>query len=194
MRCSTKTVKKTLLFHNVLVDSLRAACEERTKRKALRVMLFARMLKKYKFKTFVSQELGIGKQRNTLVPKGTLSQHLPKEIQNFFERDDVSRQTTGAKRTLTKHKVKKQKHLLCDTMWNLHKKYASENKTKIGYSTFCRFRPFWIVPPTETDRNTCCCKKCENVKFLAGALHCANIIKTSHLDDLVEQMVCLMNR
>lgn len=33
-------------------------------------------------------------------------------------------------------------------------------------------------------------KKCENVKFLAEALHCSNIIKTSHLDDLVEQMVC----
>jgi hypothetical protein len=67
------------------------------------------MLKKYKFKTFVSQELGIGKQRNTFVPKGTLSQHLPKEIQNFFERDDVSRQTTGAKRTLDKAQSQKTK-------------------------------------------------------------------------------------
>ena len=166
LRCSTKTIRKTL-FHNVLVEQIKAACGERSKRKALRAVLSESMLNKYQFKTVVWQELGVGKQWNKFVSKGTQSKRLTKHIHQFFERDDVSRQTTGSKRTLTKHKVKRQKRLLCDTMWNLHKKYASQNMAKIGYSTFCRLRLFWIVPPTETDIDTCYCKKCENVKLLA---------------------------
>ena len=45
------------------------------------------------------------------------------ERQDFYERDDISRCTTGKKETKTKEKVKKQKRMLNDSMKNLHVKF-----------------------------------------------------------------------
>ncbi|KAL5015984.1 hypothetical protein ScPMuIL_005573 [Solemya velum] len=188
---STKTVRKTLLFHHALLEQIKHSCKEKSKSKPMASILAGNILKKYRLTTLARNEVGIGNTRGSFEKKGSLSKRLAHRIQMFYERDDISRQTTGQKQTVTRRKVKKQKRLLCDTLENLHKKYVAENiNNNLSYATFCRLRPFWVVIPTEKERDTCACKLCENVKYMADALHKAKAIKTSKMEILVQQVVC----
>jgi len=89
-----------------------------------------------------------------------------KEVEQFFFEDINSRESAGKKR-ITRNKEKKQKRYLSDTIKNLHKKFSAE-KGMISYSAFLKLKPFWVVESLE--RDTCACKKCENVKLKARAL------------------------
>lgn len=112
------------------------------------------------------------------------------KVKSFFKRDDVSRITTGRKQTITRHKVKRQKRFLVDTIKNLHKKFLSEDSNRISYSLFCQLRPFWVVHPTLSDRNTCQCKIHENLGFLAEKLHNLRLSETSDLEKLTQMISC----
>jgi hypothetical protein len=116
---------------------------------------------------------------------------LKSRIQNFYERDDNSRATSGIKETITKRKVKKQKRILTNTIEKLFEKFRLENTSvQISYTTFCRLRPFGVVIPKENDRETCACKQHENLQFLAEALFKKEIIKTKDLHTLVNKFSC----
>ena len=103
---------------------------------------------------------------------------------------DVSRITTGKRQTLTQKKIKKQKRFLLDTMKNLHVKFLAEHGGSIAYSLFCSLRPFWVVHPTLSDRETCMCKLHENLNFIVQKLHHLKIINTSNPDELLKSITC----
>ena len=68
----------------------------------------------------------------------------------------------------------------------------------MSYSVFCCMRPFWIVAPSEHDRDTCQCKAHENLSFLATKLKNMNLLTSHNFDDLVDVMLtishpCTMN-
>jgi len=64
-------------------------------------------------------------------------------------------QLLGKKDTITRHKSKMQKRLLYDTLNNTYIKFCAKfTEWKISYSMFCRLWPFWVVPPTDSDRET----------------------------------------
>lgn len=105
----------------------------------------------------------------------------------FYNRDDVSRLTAGKTQTVTKMKAKKQKRFLWDNLRNLHKLFLIENpETEISYSLFCHMKPFWVVTPTNTDRETCLCKVHENIKFLVEKLHHHKVIDSTNLESIVK--------
>lgn len=79
-----------------------------------------------------------------------------KIIENFFNRDDISRATAGKKETVTKCQVKKQKRYLLDTILNAHKKYKQEGGT-CSFQTFAKYRPFNVLHPNVKNRDTCLC-------------------------------------
>ena len=108
----------------------------------------------------------------------------------FYFRDDVSKMTTGKKQTITSGKVKQQKRLLCDTLQNLHLKFTSEANIKMNYALFCRLRPFWVVRPKESDRETCLCHMHENLQSIATKLKILKIIKTDNTEELLKHIVC----
>lgn len=83
-----------------------------------------------------------------------------------------------------------QKRLLTDTLKNLHRKVWSEPHGQLSYSTFCRLRPFWVVTPTEADRNTCLCKTHENTQLMANVLHSRGILSTKSIEDMADSIVC----
>lgn len=92
-------------------------------------------------------------------------------VKDFYNRDDVSRVTTGKWQTVTRNKVKMQKRFLMDTLRNLHRKFLADNLRKsISYSLFCRLRLYWVVHPTLSDRHTCLCKLHENLGFVVQKL------------------------
>lgn len=111
-------------------------------------------------------------------------------VRAFYSRDDVSRITTGKRQTLTQKKNKKQKWFLLDTIKNIHTKFLAEEQSSISYSLFCKLRPFWVVHPTLSDRDTCMCKMHENLGFLVQKLHYLKVISTLNLDDLVKEISC----
>jgi len=98
--------------------------------------------------------------------------------------------TSGQKQTVTFRKCKKQKRLFLDTLGNLYNKFQSEHKESIGFTTFWRLKPFWVRAPSEKDRETCLCKTCESVSFMAEVLYRHGVIKTSVIDVLVKEVVC----
>ena len=105
-------------------------------------------------------------------------------------RDDNSRMTTGKRQTVTKSKVKEQKRLLLDTLTNLHEKFCGEFPSNISYVTFTRYRPFWVRQPTAKDRETCLCRKHENVQLAVDKLYHLGATKAKHCEDLLWDICC----
>jgi len=115
-------------------------------------------------------------------------------IKAFFTRDDNSRITTGKKQTVTKNKVKEQKRLLLDTISNLHEKFCAENPANnISYVSFCRYRPFWVRQPNMKDRDTCLCKRHENLQLAVDKLYHLGALKVKHVEELLLQVCCNVN-
>ena len=199
---TNNTIRKTLLFHHTIIQNIKTKYvhtrEEREKQVSSRLFT-SDIMKRYKIQNFAQKELGFSRRRfkRGLERTGfngkkymSLSHKLRKEVEEYYCRDDVSRNTSGKKQTVTKDKKKMQKRLLNDTMDNLHEKYLSENsKTKISYSLFCKMRPFWVVPPPDKDRETCLYKMHENLQYLATTLKELKLLKNNNLDNLVKRVI-----
>ncbi|CAH1233436.1 unnamed protein product [Diabrotica balteata] len=80
---------------------------------------------------------------------------------------------------------------MLDSLCSLHKKYlATEFAFQVSRTTFCRFRPFWVVAPKQSDRETCACSKHSNVEMICASLYNAKTIPTKKPDELLKAMVC----
>jgi len=148
------------------------------------------ILRKYKFRKQTQTELGIYGGRVIKSKRKCITCYEVEQIKKFYERPDVSRITTGVRSTVTKGKCKHQKRLLTDTLKNVYKMYITESKSKIGFITFNRLKPFWVVSPKETDRDTCLSKLCENIRLTSRALTTSNIIKSQDKHELLKK-ICL---
>ena len=58
----------------------------------------------------------------------------------------------------------------------------------VSYSAFRKLKPFWVVRLEE--RDTCACKKCENLKLKISALHRLGKISTVDVVDCLKQINC----
>jgi len=169
-RVSSK-IRKTLLYHEALIEDIKNKYSKARKEKEKQLIAKitgGRIVKKYRLQGFAENALGFSKKRHSVQsedlcstnrnPTNRFTAAFKSKVKTFFTRDDNSRITTGRKQTITKNKVKKQKRFLADTMKNLHKKFLTENTNNISYSLFCKLRPFLVVHPTLSERNTCLCK------------------------------------
>ena len=182
-----KKVRRTLKFHFAVMNELKSL--KKQNRKAIRFE--GHFLRKYKCLNQLHRDLKIAHvRRNT---KSKLLSTIQKEkvnIRDFFLRPDNSRILTGMKKTVTLKKLKKQKRLLKDSISNLYRKYVAETTSNISFTSFWRSKPFWVRQPSESERNTCMCKSCDNIKLLAMRLFDFNIIKTDDLQILIEDSCC----
>lgn len=148
---SSKTVRKTLIFHHALLDQMSASYKNKRNKEMVSGILAGQIVRKYKCLTYLRDQIKVEVKRGRTIKTGTvLRSRSQKDVESFFERDDVSRITTGQKRTVTVNKEKKQKRLLCDTLKNLYRKYVSESMCQEPIS----FTTFWVIRPTEKDRDT----------------------------------------
>ena len=198
-------VRKTLLLHEALVADIKRkyqrARNERDKQIIAKVTV-GKIVKKYRLQRWSEHALGVSKKRRNLLNTKSLSKFTRKpvnryadasmenNVKTFLTRDDVSRITTGRKQTITRNKVKMQKRFLVDTIRNLHRRFLAENNVRISYPAFCRQRPFWVVHPSLSDRDTCMCKLHENLSFLAEKLSQLKLIETSNLEALTKIVCC----
>ena len=127
----------------------------------------------------------------TIQPRGRyISLQVKRDIQDFFERDDVSRMTAGKKEYISFKKEKEQKRYLLETRQNLHKKFISLVPYSISYQSFCRFKPFWVLTPKVEDRETCRCTKHLNFELILATLSKENIFDTRSTEDLIHALCC----
>jgi len=196
---TTPLVKKSLLFHNVMAEQSEKARKSCVSQK-VPYSVPQQILKKYRLANF-ARKVGYTVSASTKVNKqlgrghaNALDDATKDLVQEFFERDDNSRLTSGKKQTVTKNKIKKQKRLLLDTVVNLHEKFCSEYTSNcISYPTFARLRPFWVRLPTSKDRDTCMCKKHTNVQLLTDKLFQLGIVGFKNCEDVLEQICCDVN-
>jgi len=202
-----EAVRKTLVFHYALVDTIRKRYQdtklERQKR-TFACLLSGRIVQRYRLQSFSYQQLGFSVKRWSKLSSETTSRifeikrrrfssqcRLKDDVLAFYVRDDVSRNTAGKKETVTKHKCKMQKRLLCDTLLNTHLTFLSEHpQYSVSYSMFCRMRPFWVVPARESDRQTCLCKTHENIQLIIDKLVELRVLSNVTVDHLCDATVC----
>ena len=187
-KCS---VRKTLTYHFALTAQLKS-CKKYTKQFLQGIKHGNSILKKYKCLSRARQELSLHKyNQKTYLKRGTITSRSKKVVEHFFLRNDVSRMLAGKKNTVTRKGIKKQRRVLNDTLHNLFLKFSSENKLlKISFISFYRCKPFYVQRPRDKDRETCSCKLCSNIEFLARSTYDNKLHDTSVVGSLLRQCVC----
>lgn len=196
------TFKIPLILQSSLVEDIRTKYHNTTKvneRQMIARVNIGNIVKQYRLLTQTT--LGFSKKRAGLdgdhctfvwMKRNQATVESKKSVKSFFLRDDVSRMATGRKQTVTQNK-KMQKRLLTDTMKNLHRKFLSESQDSISYPFFSTFRPFWVVAPTEADREACQCKTHKNLQFMANSLYSWGLLLSQNLEAMADATVCNTN-
>ena len=101
-------VRKTVLFHNVVVQNLHqkyASLKSRAARRKFQNLFIGRTVRKYKMLSLCRSVLGFSGRNSGRCMKPKLVRHksdfcvkLKTQIQQFYVRDDVSRNTAGRKK------------------------------------------------------------------------------------------------
>lgn len=205
LRSSPTVLRKRLLFHAALTNDRRAryqnATGEKERQMIEKICAGGKIIRKYRLRKYAEAALGFSKKRWRMSNKEPLAfqrkgnarigETIKTSVRQYFERDDVSRLTTGKKQTKTKSKLKKQKQFLLDTLRNAHRKFLAEYPERIiSYSLFCHLQPFWVVSPSLADRETCLCKTHENLTFIVNKLHQHRLVSHCNLEELVKEIMC----
>jgi len=128
------------------------------------------------------------------IATSALSDTLRNSIVSFFQDDACSRVCPGKKDCITKSKFKKQKRFLNETVGNLYKKYCKEHPTStVSFYSFARLRPFWVIKPQVTARDTCRCTVHANMEMLVNRVHELKIIEEKSPLNVMESICCNKN-
>lgn len=188
-------VRRVLLEKNVLVDSLEKTYKTSTcnaERNVLKNVVNSPLVRKYKLQARLNSYVGLkGALRISERVHNKKQKDLAKTITEFYLQDDVSRASAGKKETKTLKKEKVQKRYLLANLTDIYKKFKQETGINVSYTTFVRYKPFYIVRPNISDRDTCICKKHANIEFKFIALKKLQILNGyDKLNDFVESLVC----
>ncbi|WAR03052.1 hypothetical protein MAR_009610 [Mya arenaria] len=131
-------------------------------------VIVGRVLKKYGLGAYARSVLGISRRYmyrkgRSVRPAGVISR-MKTKVKAFLERDDKQA-------TITRNG------------------YESEGN-KISYSMFCKLRPFWIVKPTEKDRDTCLGQLHENLNYKIQTSYKENMVHSKDANVLINEIVC----
>lgn len=197
-------IRRELTFGLALSANIMSRLKENGKRRKEKndahKVVVGPILKKYRLLAEAKAKLAVSDKGIRKFGSGpsTSKQHARRTnpaapvIREFFLRDDVSMPTAGKRETITRAKNKKQKRILTDSLKNLFEKFRSEFTIhKVSYTTFTRFRPFYVVPPPPAEkRETMKCKIHYNAELKALKLHHHGVLKSGNLSALVENVVC----
>lgn len=147
----------------------------------------------------VGEKMNIKPERNLLGLKGQvrktnfksrpLNKSIVEDLEKFYNRDDISRSTAGKRETRTKNKRKVQIRYLVDTLQNLYKIYKNEGG-KHSFTTFFRYKPYYVLSPSATTRNTCMCIKHSNIEFMFNALKLKGVLLHKSITELLNEIAC----
>ncbi|KAF9422926.1 hypothetical protein HW555_001469 [Spodoptera exigua] len=190
-----KELVKKALFGEIIQTQLldkKVDTNQKTTTTAFKAILSSPLTHKYKIwrlgnKAITYKKMGFNR---TKYEAKRNRKGVEKIIQRFYEDDNNSRCAAGKKECITRNKIKKQKRYLLDSLKNLHQKFLKTNLMTVGYAEFCKLRPFWIVVPKLTDRDTCACIAHENINLKLDALKIANVLKFSTYQTALMILCC----
>lgn len=112
-------------------------------------------------------------------------------VHMFYLDDEISTPSPGKKEFITRKKVKKGKRYLTDSLTNLYFKFCKSNENmKISKALFFKLRPFWVLQPKISTRDTCLCKEHTNFKFLIERLHYLKLLNIRSTTQCLKLVVC----
>lgn len=157
-------------------------------------ILEGKILKKYRCQTAAKGRVGCysrkktcGEETSRIRKKG---HSLHQRIRNFFCNDDNTTLTPGKKQTLTRGKIRQQKRLLRDSLKILYEKFCRETTSKVSFSTFCRHRPFYVVRPKLSDRDSCLCKRHSNMQFKLDVFKNLKLSEKGNIESICATVAC----
>lgn len=115
---------------------------------------------------------------------------LVKKVKTFYEKDTNSTEAAGKKQYITRNKIQKQKRYTTSSQKHLHKIFMAKYQVKISFTFFCKHRPFWVLKPNSSQRDTCLCTQHENINLKIKALKGAAIINEANSDALMSYLCC----
>lgn len=195
----SQDIRRKLVFGEVVTQQLKENIKNISGHKNTRLYfqnLNCSVFKKYKQvsaakKAKIINTKSLKSCYKDILPRGRcLPEALKKNVQDFFERDDITRMTAGKKEYISFKKEKKQKRYLLDSMISLHEKFLSTAAYHLSYQSFCRLKPFWVIKPKVDDRDTCACKKHLNFEYIVTALANAKVIEPKSSNELIKGMCC----
>ena len=93
-----------------------------------------------------------------------------------FEDENITEFTKIKKNGTSKSYMKSQRMIYTKTII-LHKHFVvSIENIQCSLSTLFRYKPFYITPPSEREKESCLCIKCQNVHLLEQGIntYCSN--------------------
>lgn len=187
-------IRKKLLFNEVMIKQMKENFKDRKKYRAVVTGIAGKIIKKYRMMSTLSKELSYNlkyDKRVKNVERKVKLRMTKKYVTSFLEKDECSRSCPGKKDTVTFKKDKRQKRYLNDSLFNLHKTFCLENPhLRISYATFCKVRPFWIVAPKVSERDTCLCVVHENMELLTNKLFNNKVIAQSSPRQICKVLCC----
>ncbi len=133
--------------------------------------------------------------KSSVRAKHATSEETIKKVEEFYCRDDISRQAPGKKDYVTvwkkQDKVKLQKRHMYYTVKETHSLFKLENPDlKIGKSKFAQLKPANVLHKSETPKDACLCTYHENINLLCEAVHKAMPDFPTYSSDFVSNFVC----
>lgn len=190
-----ENIKEKLLFSEALNAQISKNLQDVRsvrRRKTYGKLVNGSIMKKYrlvgKLKDFASYKILRTSNRKKVAHIN--SKNLKKAIQEFYLRDECSRIAPGKADTVTCKSVKKQKRYLNFSVKQLHKNFIKLNNIKVSYSQFCANRPFWVLVPKTSLRETCLCLKHENFRLLFIKMKLLKMHDYNQPDDLIKSLCC----
>jgi len=191
-------VKRQLVIHNALLNQIQdnySNSSSELEKQIVSSTVEGDILKKYKCQTNIKQKIGcfakkVSKKVDKNISRRKRRSNIHYQVVRFFCRDDVTTLTPGKKQTVVRGKIKKQKRLLRDNLRVLHAKFSAEISFKISFATFCRHRPYWVVRPRLSDRDSCLCKKHSNMQFQLDVLVKEKLLSEKNIESLCSSVTC----
>lgn len=115
------------------------------------------MVRKYKLQAQLNPYVGLKGALRISKRVHKKQKDLAKTITEFYLQDDVSRASAGKKRLNSKNR-KSPEEIPTANLTDIYKKFKQETGINVSYTTFVRYKPFYIVRPNISDRDTCNCK------------------------------------
>ncbi|KAE8750603.1 hypothetical protein FOCC_FOCC002583 [Frankliniella occidentalis] len=147
--------------------------------------LSPKMLKKYSEKNMCPFQNSRARRQHSINKKA--------DVEKFFCSDDNSIECAdkrAVKICFGKNRVTKRKRYLKGRMSDLYLSYIQSDEKPVSYSTFCKFKPFYVVMKDLKERDTCLCTKCENMELLMQSLWQAGISPVSTNLSLLRSLCC----
>ena len=192
-------VAHQLLFKNVLEEEIKESVSQNPgKTGVIKKVVAGEIIRKYGLVKHLGNSLKLHLRRATDLDKNIEMQKrkmksthakLCKDVKEFLEREDNSRQLPGKADAVKGEKPnqKIQKYVLNDYLHNLHLKFMGENPNqKMCLATFCNLRPKHISLVNFTSRSTCLCTKHQNFSLKLQSLKTVGVTSETSPDKFVE--------